>query len=257
VTEHSYSPEHYHFILRRAAEAGLPVVRTRDLLGAAKPDRFLLIRHDVDITPWAALEMANIEATHGVATSYYFRLHADTYNLLTPDSLAVVRGIAAQGHEVGLHYEPGYFLQLGRDPVGGVRGDIQIFEEFLGERTVTIAQHQPAEGPRLAHISSDHACAYDPEFVRAIPYFADSGFHWREGCICTKLDAHPRIHTLIHPHSWMRPPGDWRDALRSHANDLAGRLRAGMETHIQSVESYLARRDRLDRERESLYDREP
>ncbi|MBI3819774.1 MAG: hypothetical protein HY286_13850 [Planctomycetes bacterium] len=256
MNEHPYTLDHYIHILSRANAEGYKIKRLRDLIDSPRPERYLLIRHDVDITPWAALEMAELEASRATATSYYFRLHSNTYNLLTAPVADAVRAILRLGHEVGLHYEPGYFIERGLDPAAGVRRDINIFEDFIGEKTATIAQHQPAEGPRLLNISDRHRCAYEPEFVREIKYFADSGFHWREGCICTKLGVHPRIHTLIHPHSWVTQSQDWREALRVHADNLAGRVLDEMEEYIQSIEIYLSKRPGIDRARDELYDTE-
>jgi hypothetical protein len=217
------------------------------------PERdFFLVRHDVDITPWAALDMARLEHEEGVTTTYYFRLHAPFYNLCAPEVVALVQEIAALEHEVGLHHEPGFYLARGLDPIEGVRRDIRAFEELVGFRTHTIAQHQPAQGPVLGTISPDHPCAYQPALVRDIPYFGDSGFHWREGCVCTKLDRR-QLHTLIHPHSWMHPGGAWQDVLRRHARELGAHLGDEMERYIVEVEQYLARRVELDRARAAKY----
>lgn len=246
-----YSLPHYRHLLRRAkARYWLPLARE---VARGRPAReFLLIRHDVDITPWSAQTMAEVEHEEGVHTTYYFRLHAPYYNLFDSGSMNAVQAIAAMGHEVGLHYEPGYFLERGKDPVQGTRDDIEIFEKAVGFRTHTIAQHQPAQGPVLDEISKDHPCAYQPGLVRDMPYFGDSGFHWREGCVCTKFHL-PQVHTLIHPHSWVRDARPWQDVLRAHAADLAGRMSEEMERYIASVEVYLANRAELDRQRAERY----
>ncbi len=247
----AYSLPHYRWLLEQAkAKFWLPLVRD---VARGVPDRaFLLIRHDVDITPWSALRMAELERSLDVRTTYYYRLHAPFYNLMEGAALDSVRAVAAMGHEVGLHYEPGFFLERGMDPVAGTRSDLRTFEELVGFRTHTIAQHQPAQGPVLADISEHHPCAYQPALVRDIPYFGDSGFHWREGCVCTKFDRR-QIHTLIHPHSWVRDARPWQQVLLAHADDLAGRLRGEMTAYVAHVEEYLARRAELDRAREARY----
>lgn len=247
----AYSLPHYRHLLRRArARYWLPKVKE---VARGLPARdFLLIRHDVDITPHAARIMAGVEKEEGVETTYYFRLHAPSYNLLEPASAGILREVAALGHEVGLHYEPGFFLERGEDPVAGTRRDIRILEELLGARTFSIAQHQPAQGPVLREISKDHPCAYQEALVRQIPYFGDSGFHWREGCVCTKFHL-PRLHTLIHPHSWTIWGKPWQEVLREHARDLAAKQACDMEGYIRSVEEYLRNRAALDAERERKY----
>jgi len=58
----------------------------------------VLLRHDVDRLSFMSLIMAKIEADIGLTSSYYFRLPY-TFD---PN---IIKGIAALGHEVGLHYE--------------------------------------------------------------------------------------------------------------------------------------------------------
>ncbi|MBZ0154099.1 MAG: hypothetical protein K8J09_21450 [Planctomycetes bacterium] len=247
----AYSLPHYRHLLERAkAKYWLPLVRE---VARAVPDRdLLLIRHDVDITPWSALRMAELEHSLGVHTTYYYRFHAPFYNLMAEDVIDSVRAVARMGHEVGLHYEPGFFLARDMDPVQGTRNDIRTFEDLVGFRTHSIAQHQPAQGPVLADISDEHPCAYQPALVRGMPYFGDSGFHWREGCVCTKFH-HRQVHTLIHPHSWVHDGRPWQDVLRGHARDLGDRISHEMEDYVVHVAEYLARRAELDRERERKY----
>ncbi|PIE24138.1 MAG: hypothetical protein CSA62_04870 [Planctomycetota bacterium] len=245
--------ERYGQILRKAQALGYWLPKVRDVAFGIPDRKLFLIRHDVDITPWAALEMARFEKERGVETTYYYRLHAETYNLLDPDVLASMLEVHELGHEIGLHYEPGFFLDRGEDPLVGVRRDLRFFEELLGFETQTLAQHQPATGPVLAEISEKHGDAYQPALVREMPYFGDSGFHWREGCVIEKLGVYEQIHTLIHPHSWTRSGRPWQDVLRLHAEELGQRLGSWMEGYIQHVEEYLAERPRLDREREERY----
>lgn len=64
-----------------------------------KPEKFCLIRHDVDRMPQRALEMARIEKEMGVVSTYYFRKKGHTFK---PD---IIREIASLGHEIGYHYE--------------------------------------------------------------------------------------------------------------------------------------------------------
>ena len=255
MSDCAYSLEHYRFILRRARELGYELPLVRDVAFGLPGGRWFLIRHDVDITPWAALEMAELEHAEGATTTYYWRLHAHFYNLMDAEVVRCVQRIAALGHEVGLHYEPGHFLELGQDPVAGTRRDIATFEALMGQPTRTIAQHQPTTGPLLEAISPDHADAYQKALVRDIPYFGDSGFHWREGCVCTKLGRHDRLHTLIHPHSWTLSDRPWQDVLRAHGADLGARLSAAMNAYVADVEVYLANRARLDAERAAKYGR--
>lgn len=63
------------------------------------PDRFVLLRHDVDRMPGQALVTAQIEHDLGIKATYYFRT---IKNVFKPD---IIRQIRDLGHEVGYHYE--------------------------------------------------------------------------------------------------------------------------------------------------------
>ena len=73
----------------------------REGLGGAKklPERFIIMRHDVDKRPWYSVRMAEIEAQMGVKASYYFRIGKGSNN---PEC---IKRIAQLGHEIGYHYE--------------------------------------------------------------------------------------------------------------------------------------------------------
>jgi hypothetical protein len=90
----------YHTLLRIALEQGYAVLSLEEWLAdptlAADRPR-LLVRHDVDQHPAAALRMAAIEAEHGVLSTWYFR-----WRTASPQA---IEAITAAGHAVGLHYE--------------------------------------------------------------------------------------------------------------------------------------------------------
>lgn len=77
-------------------KADTPSTRTD---GTGLPDRFILLRHDVDRKLRSALAMARLEAEFGVQGTYYIRTIDKTFK---PD---IIRRIAELGHEVGYHYE--------------------------------------------------------------------------------------------------------------------------------------------------------
>ncbi|RJP36930.1 MAG: hypothetical protein C4548_15055 [Desulfobacteraceae bacterium] len=64
-----------------------------------KPQKFILIRHDVDRRPHKALEMAQLEYDMRICSTYYFRAKRHVFK---PQ---IIRQIADLGHEIGYHYE--------------------------------------------------------------------------------------------------------------------------------------------------------
>ena len=58
-----------------------------------------ILRHDVDLLPGNSLRFAQIQAELGIKGSYYFRAVPQSWDE------AIIKKIAALGHEVGYHYE--------------------------------------------------------------------------------------------------------------------------------------------------------
>lgn len=67
--------------------------------GNKYPERFVLMRHDVDGRAETALDTARIEHELGIQATYYFRTRN---NVFVPE---IIQEIERMGHEVGYHYE--------------------------------------------------------------------------------------------------------------------------------------------------------
>ncbi len=65
----------------------------------SKANTFILLRHDVEARYENALQMARIQHSRGIRGTYYFRIYGDNGHA------AVIREIAALGHEIGYHYD--------------------------------------------------------------------------------------------------------------------------------------------------------
>ncbi|MFB6075021.1 MAG: hypothetical protein ABEJ89_08420 [Haloarculaceae archaeon] len=90
----------YRDLIDAALAADYEFLTVREYLAREDlPERFVVMRHDVDRKPDNALDMALIESAAGVSTSYYFRSIDKTFDP------GLLRAIEAEGHEVGYHYE--------------------------------------------------------------------------------------------------------------------------------------------------------
>jgi len=61
--------------------------------------RVLVIRQDVDLLPQNALGFAEIQASNGIRSTFYFRAVSKSFNE------EIISKIAEMGHEIGYHYE--------------------------------------------------------------------------------------------------------------------------------------------------------
>jgi hypothetical protein len=79
--------------------ANYPTITMAEYVEGRNPERFVIMRHDVDRMPGHALETARIEDELGIRATYYFRAKNSVFK---PD---IIRKIRDLGHEIGYHYE--------------------------------------------------------------------------------------------------------------------------------------------------------
>jgi len=75
-----------------------------------RPEKSIILRHDVDKKPANSLAVARFEHELGIHGTYYFRIHQVSFDE------SIIREIASMGHEIGYHYED---LHLVRRKVKG------------------------------------------------------------------------------------------------------------------------------------------
>lgn len=99
----------YKFIqLCKAISCAYPTVTMSEYLNNRHPDRFIIMRHDVDRIPERALVTAKIEQEYGIRSTYYFRT---IKSIFKP---SIILQIESMGHEIGYHYET--YSEAGGDP---------------------------------------------------------------------------------------------------------------------------------------------
>ena len=63
----------------------------------------LFLRHDVDLSLHAAVQMAELEAELGAKTTYLLMTESVFYNLASPEGDVAIARLRQLGHAVGLH----------------------------------------------------------------------------------------------------------------------------------------------------------
>jgi hypothetical protein len=153
----------------------------------------LLLRHDVDLSLDAALEMAGVEAEADAIATYFLMTRSEFYNLGSPAGERAIERLRALGHRVGLH---------------AVWPHVDHDDRFDG----VLAWHNP-----------------EPEYMRepvagltnvmsapwADVYRSDSNQHWRQGCPHEELasGAFERVQLLTHPEIWVYPGATMRETM--------------------------------------------
>ena len=180
----------------------------RELLGAARTGGYrfaffdrdpepgdLLLRHDVDLSLEAAVELAELEAKLGAAATYFVMTESVFYNLASADGERALERLRALGHRVGLHaVHPRAELDGRFDPV--------------------VAWHNPE--PEYMTAAVDGAAnAMEPRFFAPERYRSDSNQRWRAGCPHEALarGEFEWLQLLLHPEIWVYPGATMRETM--------------------------------------------
>ncbi|WP_424017691.1 hypothetical protein ACOZ4N_17740 [Halorientalis pallida] len=233
MTSCGFTFEHYRDILTKADD------NFTFSTFSADPDdtRRLYLRHDIDVSVENAVEMARIEAEHGVKSTYFVAINSPYYNLLNDTQTERLREIAELGHTVGLHVdERGAYM----DGFESVETAVESIYELLSsvvdiERVLSFhmpSQYDFNQREEIGAFRNAYATKYtdgDP-----VKYLSDSNRHWREGCFCEHLgerSAHT-YQVLVHPIWWHETPLSNRELYRKLQETTQEGLKVNLKDDI-------------------------
>lgn len=142
----------------------------------------ILWRHDVEFSPFIALQMAEIEYLLGIKTTYFFQLHGEIYNSLEKEISEIVYKIFNLGHDIGLHFDSHYFnIDNEADLEKYLKIDAEYFEKIFNLELKTFSFHNTnkfilsCEQEKYAGLIN----VYSTYFKKEFNYCADSTGYWR------------------------------------------------------------------------------
>lgn len=196
-----FNLESYYSLLKKFIDADYKFIFFDDFKSNVNGQ--LLLRHDVDQDCGYALELAKIENSLGVISTYFFLLRNDSYNLFSDKNREKIRMIKSLGHSISLHFDP----LLYKNPEQGLLLEKSIFESIFNEKINIISFHRPPEnflgskGKKLLNSPN----TYEDRFFKEIEYFSDSRGEFRYGHPTDSkgFNEGKSIQLLIHPIWWV------------------------------------------------------
>lgn len=168
----------------------------------------LLLRHDIDIDPAAAIEMAKTEQAIGARATYFILLTNRHTNPLDKDFRDAVRNLFELGHWIGLHFDATQYDLHPADEnfAGFVQQEADILEMSVGVSVDAVSFHRPAKEllESSGSITAPFPHTYESVFLRQIEYCSDSSGTWTYGPPQGR-NAHRLgnpFHFLTHPIWW-------------------------------------------------------
>jgi hypothetical protein len=185
----------------------------RDLLGAVaaggyryswfgddtEPGR-LFLRHDVDLTLNAALQMAELEAELQVSATYFLMTESIFYNLASPEGADAMERLRGLGHRIGLH---------------AVYPNAALDERF----EPVVAWHNP-EPEYMCGSIPGAINVMEEQYFSPSTYRSDSNQRWRSGDPRDELRSggFPWLQLLIHPEIWVYEGATMGQTMRTMLN---------------------------------------
>lgn len=200
----------YTSALRAFRADGYAVTGFSKYIAAPQP-KHMVLRHDCDNSIEQALRVAELDAREGCTSSFFVRVHARGYNLMSLPVLQGLRSIEELGHEVELHLEGGMDEVLGGERLEWAERQRTVFEAAMGRKLTGFSLHEPARmggidfADLLLERWSDSVThhAYEDRFTTpALKYLSDSSGNWREGHFGLWVGREPRFQVLTHPIWW-------------------------------------------------------
>lgn len=223
----AYDLAEYEGLLRSLREDGFSFTGFSSL-----SDDEVVIRHDVDLSPGAALEMARLEASLDVRTTYCFLLTTPVYNLLEVEHVRALAEIDALGHDIGLHFDTHHYWsdRPSADELRTrVRAECDVIGKLIRREVDVVSFHRPPEwvlGVDFAGFEN----AYGPAYFTEATYRSDSNQKWRREPPFP--DGRPdRLQLLVHPGLWGED-GREMDAIVA---DLAGACHERVDAYLEPL----------------------
>tara|TARA_R100001082_G_scaffold110310_1_gene89894 strand:+ start:2095 stop:2727 length:633 start_codon:yes stop_codon:yes gene_type:complete len=163
----------------------------------------IIMFHDVDHDISLCKNFLNVEKSLNIGATYFLRLHARSYNMLSRQSKAIAEHILDSGGDIGLHYEPSFCPLDKLDYAQHIQEEMEILSTAIGREVHLFNLHEPARtGVDLSSLNAKQNRCYNSSFFKDYKYLSDSSCRWREGCFSEHLGKWSKILVLTHPIWW-------------------------------------------------------
>ena len=214
----TFSMETYRTLLRTGLDGGFRFATFAET-PRLDEQRVCVVRHDVDSDPGAAFAIAELEADEGVRSTFFVMLRSAVYNLFKRENQELVTGLAALGHAIGLHYDPGFPPAGGRTHTQQISVELGVLEDLLGLDVGAVAFHQPSLTPGAFEIEVEGAVKANG--LEGYHFVADPNQSRKvfEAFDVFRTGNPPKLQLLVHPMWWVDPelsaPDLWNRALHA------------------------------------------
>jgi hypothetical protein len=227
--------QNYRKMVQAAKQQGFQFKFYNDTFSSEK--RQVIWRHDVEFSPFIALEMAEIERDEGIKATYFFQLHGEFYNVLEKEVSDIVYKIKALGHDIGLHFDSHYFdIDNEENLEKYLDMDTRYFNAIFNTDIKAFSFHNTnpfvlaCEKEQYAGLINVYSAYFKEHFA----YCSDSTGFWRYESLIDVLNNTivQKLHVLTHDAMWSSEILSPRQRVFTSVDENALRIKQWYDTTL-------------------------
>lgn len=203
-------------------------------------ERCIFWRHDIDLSPNRALQLAIIESELNTVATYFIHIQSNFYNIFESSQTEIVKRITALGHRIGLHFDAAYHSVGSETQLEErIREEARILESYFDCPVDAFSFHNPS-AQHLSWRRDQYAGivnCYSETFANDVGYCSDSNGYWRHRrlieVVTEAKDKHLQV--LTHPGFWqaesMSPRARIFRCIRGRASSTMQQYDATLRSH--------------------------
>lgn len=235
-----FSHDGYRGLLEGLFARGYSV---RDFSDFEPQSPHLLLRHDIDMSIPAALEIAALEREMGVKSTYFVLLRSELYSPFSEAGRADLMKLVEMGHEIGLHLDAGLYADEQEALDAAALWECELLERLIDKPVRIISLHRPAQSLlNTPNRLGGRPHTYERRFFSEIGYCSDSRGDWHYGHPFDHdaVAAGEALQLLTHPIWWTGNASDPETRLSRY---LRGRFDTLDRALAENCSTYRGRKD--------------
>lgn len=174
-----------------------------------KSSKTVYLRHDVDLSLEAALEIARVESELGVRSTYFVLMSSDFYNPLSTVSRKMLTEILNLNHSIGLHFDQSVFRENSPEALQeSVSIEAALLEQIIEIPVGYFSQHRPGTHGFFPTQNLEIFDVYRQLESPDISYVSDATGTFRFGDYSELFESEKSFQLLTHPIWWASTKGE-------------------------------------------------
>ena len=183
-----------------------------------RASEFIILRHDVEFSPYRAYCLGGLEEKLGIASTFFFQVTNNAYNVLSKKNRTYIKALSDMGHRIGLHFHLNGMTDLPQIEKQ-IRYELTLLSDYLALPVDRFSFHRPSPAVLKNTVKIPGVInAYAPGYftyledgaakpANMVKYIADSKNCWQYTAPypypCEQFFADFRqVQILCHPYTW-------------------------------------------------------